>query len=374
MLATLASEDAADRFEAALALAGVGNSDPRVLAVLQDSLSSDEWYVRWKACLSLGSLGHAAAPAVPALISCMEREKDIGREVAIALAKVGPDDPGVVRVLLAHLERHAGDRVAVLRALAAAGPRAIRAAPVAARELMRDDPASHRSALKTLQATGAPPEVLDQLLLSRNAQARDWASAGILRSMTSALLTESTEAVVSALESGTSLRQVAACRVLRWRGTEAREAVPSLIPLLVHEQSEVRKAAAEAMAAVGGEPLTRTVFFCEKDEEHPEPVRFVAPLGAGAELLAILTDARIGVATLDALSKLDTTGATEGVLNARIRSANVQARVCSALLLGYLRVDRDIAVRLLRRALDDQSEEVRTIASASLKRLGAKSD
>lgn len=90
LFATLGDAREAVRWAAAQALDRVG-STPEDVPRLEAALHSDDAYVRSFAAFTLGRLGAAAAPAIPALIEAYRREEKEGRGAAVgALGALGP--------------------------------------------------------------------------------------------------------------------------------------------------------------------------------------------------------------------------------------------------------------------------------------------
>jgi HEAT repeat protein len=96
------------RFAAAFALADLKIADAAAVDLLIAGLRSEDWYTRWKSCLSLGQLGEGAAAAAPALVNAaMDPKLDVATEAATALTRVATDDPatleGLARLLATDL-------------------------------------------------------------------------------------------------------------------------------------------------------------------------------------------------------------------------------------------------------------------------------
>ncbi|HET7293561.1 MAG TPA: HEAT repeat domain-containing protein [Vicinamibacteria bacterium] len=130
------------RWAAARALDKIG-ATPADVSRLEKALRNDDPYVRSFAAYSLGRLGEAAAPAVPALIDAYRREEKEGRGAAVvALGALGPAAAPAVPALVEGLANPVNHRRwTAARSLGRIGPAAKEAVPALIEAL--EDPNEH---------------------------------------------------------------------------------------------------------------------------------------------------------------------------------------------------------------------------------------
>jgi HEAT repeat protein len=150
------------RWAAAQALAAQPLRAPDgAVARLVPVLSSRDPYVRGFAVWSLGELGAAAEPAVPALVAALRDEDDVPGVAAQALAKIGPAARAAVPALLEVLGRDdARRRWNAAGALGRIGPGARAATPALAAALRDGDARVRAQAALALGRIGAATEVV----------------------------------------------------------------------------------------------------------------------------------------------------------------------------------------------------------------------
>jgi len=185
LLGALADPSEAVRHAAADALFEVG-IEPGEVEALTDALASDDPYVRGFAAWSLGNLGSAAGPAVPALVAALDREKTEATVIG-ALARIGPAAAPAVPRLVETLHSDDVDRRwRAARTLGRIGEPARSATPDLIAALSDDVDAGVRRhaarALGRVAATDGPgPAALQRATGDRNAQVRNEARRALER-------------------------------------------------------------------------------------------------------------------------------------------------------------------------------------------------
>jgi lysophospholipase L1-like esterase len=155
LFAALADPSEAVRWAAALALHRLGPG-PEDVARLEAALHSEDPYVRSFAAYSLGSLGPAAAPALPALVEAYRREEREGRGAAVgALGVLGPVAAAALPDLVAGLKNPVNHRRwSAARAIGRLGAAATPAVPALVGALEDASPHVRRHVAQALGRLG----------------------------------------------------------------------------------------------------------------------------------------------------------------------------------------------------------------------------
>jgi HEAT repeat protein len=287
--------------EAAIALARLDPTNPKVVEVLIRSLRHKDWYVRWQACLGLQAHGPKAAPAVPALLHALrDTELGVSRVAVLALAKIAPRDERVIRGLLEALgAEHPVDCGAVVFALERAR-KAHLAIPWLAREVNTDQ---HNF---SVQARGllrriAPAHAISFIRVfdPHDAYRRSWAASDFQEAGGAAVPT-----LVVALGDEAARVRMSGIRALAEIGTDARPALPHIVRALGATLESERYAAHLALYDIAPSLAYATRMSLHADGGQPRLV-FEPPglsLREKRGLLALLTDKEVGDATLTALA------------------------------------------------------------------------
>ena len=204
-------------------------------------MSRPEDEVRQRAARELGSIGPAAAAAVPGLIEKLNDENsEVRGYAAYALGRIGDGSDAVIE----GLSRLAFDRAAVVR----------------------------RAALRALQRLNPPQEKVTPLVLKILEQGDATIIAPALET-----LAEQGEAALPRLCQALQHDQACywACLALAELGPKAGAAVPHLKPVLRHQDPEVRMQALAALGEIGpaAQPLIPDVIAALQGRSRGSPLR-----------------------------------------------------------------------------------------------------
>ncbi len=194
---------------------------PRLIAALEyESLREQVAYI-------LGQIGPAAAPATDALAKLVaDEDPNVSTEAAFALAKIGPGAKAGVPALVEALKRGEGRQThAAAFALGSIGPDAAAAEP-ALLEVIEgsDNSISLICAWSLVQIQGPSPEVASKVLPE----------------------------LIAGLDSPLPRSRQGAAETLGRLGSLAKNATPQLQHATEDDDEDVRKAAREALEAIGG--------------------------------------------------------------------------------------------------------------------------
>ena len=201
----------------------------------------------------------ALDPASPEVAGAVKRATD-SKDVVVrcaaarALGTLNPFPPDAAATLakMARSDAEAVGRVAALRGLVAAGPRAKAVRADVAHVAEKGMPGTDVWAKVALAALDGDVTkaagTIRESLGSRGVAARAAAAEALLLVGPSA---SDVPALVRVLRDPTPAGKAAAAAALGRLGPAAKEAVPKLVPLITDGESEVRVAAADAAAAIG---------------------------------------------------------------------------------------------------------------------------
>jgi HEAT repeat protein len=323
---------------AALALAALDSSRKEGLPVLRAQIGSANLRDRIDTWVALARLGPAAAEAAPQLL---EREYE-GMQVLLpfVLAQIGPDAVPALTKALSHPRL----RGPACEALADLGPAAREAVPALV-PLLKDGTVQVQ-ALRALAAIG-PPAVA----VLREAPANPGLSPEALAILEGRPITlQFIEALAHQVREGPAAVRVAACRVLRSAGPEAREALPTLRSLLEVEDPVVRVAVAQAIAVIDPSDRASLPVLLEVLAGKDGPGRLPAARAVGT----------LGERGRLALPEL----------KAACRDRDPELRAAALAALGE--VSSDSGMPILIEGLNDPQEAVRRAAVRALGTMGPK--
>jgi len=255
IVATLDDEDFGDRTKLVEAIQQLGSSAKLAVPPLLRLLNAPAEVPRATIFRALGSIGTSARAAVPRLESYLDGDPAPDRiQAALALWQITGKAERTLAMCSPLLEQ--GDRAgtrAVLRALSAMGPDAVRLAPLVARQLrtLADSDAALASQALSAMGPRGMPAILDLL---RRSPAEHACALSVLSS---------------------------------W-GAEAVEALPHVVKLLGSTDADLRRRALRTIAAMGGaaEPALPDVIPLLHDEETAEQAALVLTTVPGpADLL-----------------------------------------------------------------------------------------
>ena len=270
LVKALSDEAEPVRHSAACALAARGDRGEMVVAVLARSLASDQWYLRWEACIALGKMGAAARPATEGIVGLLEdADPLVSRQAALAVPEIAPDD-----ALKALDSERPVDREALLHGL-------LRVRRVAAVKWLAGEARTNRhrtgeSARRSLRriepllGTDTLIDLFDASSPENRARACDrlawWGE--------DARIAAAVPYLVAAVADPERSVRCAALWTLASFGVGARPAFPALVRALVDPEMDVRVSARSALKMTGGAALANAIEVSPSGE-----ARLVPPLG-----------------------------------------------------------------------------------------------
>ena len=292
----------------------------QLLVALQAALLDESAAVRSLATTALGMLGTEAATTQATLITLLQTDTDLVRvQVALALAKISPSEPGVIAALTTALsDPNAEVRIATATALG-----------------------EFRAS-----AASAVPAIVS-LLQDRNDDVRAAAAAAISR--IGVKCDESTQSLVEGLTSSDNMVRAQTAESLGRIGSVAETAAPALAEALSDDNDLVRAKAAEALGRIGQAAAPAAV---------PGLMRLLRDEDNWVRALAAEALGEMGIAAEDAAP----------ALLRSIRHSNPHVRANAAEALGKLRVRSSRTV--LEQACKDDDVLVRTKAVWALSTIG----
>ena len=344
----------------------IGDDVPGLLAIVEDTQAP--WFSRRQAAITLGRIGEPAAEAVPVLIRLLDERGETADEstelwALKALARFGPVAESAAPMLVEILNDESEDefpRIAAIETLGRIGPQRAEVLPAligVIRLVLQSEVEEHSP---ELQRAVAAVEMLE--LFGGNA-----ASA--------------VPVLIQAARSKSMLLRRSAAHTLGMIGPAADPAIPTLVDLLLFDESEeVRDLAARALGRIGSAsepPLVQLL----SDQDIGVRVRAAQAFGemtavepASQEALQSAAegdDASVAVAALTALWK--TTGQGELAIPGALRliaHPDREVRVRAAELLESLGPAAAPALPELRDLADEGPPEARQAARRILRTLG----
>lgn len=217
---------------------------------LIDGLKSSTAAERIEAARALADLGHSAATAVPALIKALEDEDDeVRAQAARALGAIGPEAATAVDALTAQLD-HSEARVRgyAVRALGQIGEASRKTVPKLVELLTDADARVRRVAVDALARIHPDPEQSIPLLV----KVLHDADPQVVMPAIQALAERGKAAVPVLIEAlGRDDSRYWACLILSEIGPDAAQSVPALRSVLDDEDPEVRMEAIVALGQIG---------------------------------------------------------------------------------------------------------------------------
>lgn len=279
----LDSNDSSFCTEAAQAIAAVGPEATAAVEAIARHLGDAGGRREEKLALldAAAAMGPAAKEAIPPIIQVLgEREVSLRMAAAETLGKVGPGNPDVIRALTGPLADRKNTplavQVAILKALAGMGTQAQAAAPdVKALAEQAKDPGIKVWIAATLVALGTDIGPNTQVVLaalkdrerqSRFVHAAAVEAAGLLGAKGSAAVPELVEVLKDRAQPG-AVREKAARSLGALR---ARGAIRPLTDALHDPSTDVRRAAAEALGALGADAITAAPKLRDLIKTDPE--------------------------------------------------------------------------------------------------------
>jgi HEAT repeat protein len=382
--------------------------DPVVFLIGQ--LNGKDPTARRRAAKDLGRRG--GEQAIRALSQALgDNSESVRHEAAIALARLAPDNPRVVEVLIESLKnedwyvrwqaclavrsvgpsakRAVPDLLRLLRdskqdvcrestlALAAIAPRDEKVVAALVSLLDAKHPVDLHAVLFALEASGpraraAVPWIVRELKGGRpDFRGKAMRVLRAARPVGVADLSELLGAPALAV-------RVFAARELGRLGRKAKAAIPALVRLVIDPEPSVQRSATCALAGIepglivsAGE-WTYTTSRLGRVVESGTRRGVVVELPSHrhcARLLALLRDKEVGDKILSALVQLPLLSHTDLHLASGLEDESEVKRECAALLLGWLARDKREAQSRLRAARGDKSVQVRKAVEEALRRL-----
>jgi hypothetical protein len=135
-----------------------------------------------------------------------------------------------------------------------------------------------------------------------------------------------------------------------------RKALPSVVPLLSDEQRRVRRAAEDAVEALGAPELAALVFE-RRPTWGPGLRLFTLDYDGSEALFRTLSDKDCGEGILKALSTMDLGGSQSGIESELSGWTSSAKRRCAALILPRIATDKERAVRALKEAIASEAAD-----------------
>ena len=378
---------------ACLVLAEIGPDAADAVPALAKLLDNEKRLeVRREAILALAAIGPKAAPAVPELIAALDGEERINAgPAAYALGCIGQEAKAAeekLKELADSEDSSALLQTACLWALAKLNPddeeleRAV--VPRLIEALKAPNQQIRETAARALIDLGPDPEFTRPLVQ----QVMQDASPEMLNEILGALASLGEKAVprlIKALEY-TDARPKAAAIIARI-GPAAKDAVPALIEALGDDKAETRSEVLFALAAIGPDAKEAVPEVAKALDDPDEDVCYAAcyalgrigpaAVAAKAELQKKLADADqfLSMASAWALAQIDpqcseTCKTSVPVLVGALKQPDAITRIHAAEALQCLGPLAKDAVASLKKALEDDDEQVREAAAEALKAIG----
>jgi HEAT repeat protein len=345
----------------------IGDDVPGLLAIVEDTEAP--WFSRRQAAITLGRIGEPAAEAVPVLIRLLDERGDAADEstelwALKALARFGPVAESAAPMLVEILNDDAEDefpRIAAIETLGRIGPQRAEVLPAligVIRPVLESPEVEEHS--PELQRAVAAVEMME--LFGGNA-----ASA--------------VPVLIQAARSRSMLLRRSAANTLGMIGPAADPAIPTLVDLLLFDESEeVRDLAARALGRIGsasepplGQLLTdQDIGVRVRAAQAFGEMTAIEPVSQEAlQTAAELDDPTVAVAALTALWK--STGQGELVIPGTLQllaHPDREVRVRAAELLESLGPAAAPALPKLRELADNGPPDARQAARRILRTLG----
>jgi HEAT repeat protein len=384
LLERLRDASGRERLEVAEELGKLGaGAAPR----LRDTLGGEDKSVHAGAALALYRTGEGERAALFTLISLLDggEAKGLRIEAVQALAAIGPAAATAVPGLMASLkDSDATVRAASALALGRVGPAAKRAARLLG-DALRDDDAEVRRQASTALGEVGPAASAGVPALLRCLEGDDFEMTR--RCVTAlGLIGPEAKTIVPAVQKHLRSHdhgvREAAIRAMGLMGSDAKRAVPDLVNVLVVETyDELRKAAADALASIGGDAVPELIK-CLKDQRPDSRLFACTILGrigpdaarAVSALASALSDKTpdVAVAAATALGRIGEDARTAvSPLTAALKHDNWRVRMSAATALGEIGPAARAAVRGLAALLEDADWQVRRAAATALGRMGS---
>jgi HEAT repeat protein len=330
----------------------LGPAGSAAVPTLVDLLNSKDLSVRYQVLNALGQMGPAAREAVPALVETL---KDSNRQVRsnalLALHNLGPTAreavPALIRILK---DPDANLRQQALSALGNVGPGARRAVPTMLPFLKDNNVNVRRTVVSALGQIGpgahaAVPGVLD-LLEDRDTSVQ-YAVLNTLRMIKDAKDGKRIAArLTTLLEKRKTVNFWIVAQLLGDLGRDGSAAIPLLLVELKKPKSPYRLPVAEALARIDPARVRKEVVPVLQELLHAGTLNL--PVAASLE--------RIDPGNKEAVA----------VFHQALKDKNANNRSYAASLLGMRGSDAKWATSALRKALADETSQVRIAAAAAL--------
>jgi HEAT repeat protein len=391
----LKDRDTSVRRAAAEALDGIGPAAKDAVPALIDALKDQNASERFMAASVLVAIGPAAKDAVPALIDALRDERDreayetprgwyadiAQSRAANALGEIGAPAKDAVPALHDALkDQHASVRCAAVRALSRISPPDDAAVSALIRALEDQDEDVQRAATESIGRTGAgardavpPLEIAVRALRGTSNDQKKSESVRLAAAMSLIRIGNSDREAIRALHELCKSGKTHEIRGTALSGLIAARHVPALVALIRHGGEELRHSGAQGPAlywdASGfpwyGEELRRSA--AEGLGKVGAPA--VAALSALVKDATENRDARCYAAF--ALGNIGHVGkdAVPALINA-LKDQDANVRWSAAAALGKIGPAAEDAVPALSDALKDQNGSVRSSAAAALGTIG----
>jgi HEAT repeat protein len=282
LLAATKHKNSTTRVFALQAVARIAPRDERVVARLSEAIEDENGLVRATAVSRLSYSGPAAAPAVPALLTFLEKNKDPGsiREAVRTLAQIGPAAAPAGPVLEGIMRAEAGQIPADIGLLAAKGlvligaKRAKGGLDQLAAAL--EEPGLAGTAVTYLaelgpSARGAAPSL--RRLLARGGVLAPMTAAALVEILGPADAADALSALAEMLtKEGLPPRRAQQAAICLWRlGPAAAASVPSLVEALGSSYPILVRFVAQALGAIGSAAKTALPALL-KLADHDDPL------------------------------------------------------------------------------------------------------
>jgi HEAT repeat protein len=358
--------------------------DPKeVLArLLSDVKQTSDAPRQLQAAMGLADFGPDAAPALPALLSLLERKhadmqlnEDLHLNAAIALGKIGKAAVAPLQELIGHTDKDV--RFYAIWALGWVGPDAKAATTALVKAMADKDEGVRRKAAYALgRITDDPQQTLTVLFAAfkdSNEDVREAASDAVAKFGKEAL-----PGLMTALKDADPIVRAQAAHAVTAIGTDARATAPLLRDLLLAKDESYVNAFSQALGKLGRDGVPALI---EGFKDNRPNVRHACMQGlqaVGADAVPALVDAlgdknvevrRLSAQVLAPLrvgDKMVVTALAYAIKN----DTDDAVRQQCVIALQYLGASGKLAAPALQHALSDPNHQVRQQAFYALQNMG----
>ena len=247
------------------ALERIGGQANLTVPTLIETLSDEDWQIRWSAAGALESFGKKAAMAVPELVLLLRDEEKFVRNAALStLGKMGPIS---VLAMMHEVEKPALNsvnqieiKIMCIKSLGALGARAIMAVPLLHKEAQNIDPIIRKEAVVALRSVGKDASFPGQIGWLADPDELVWPTTSTENNSSLDIdFTESKKQVMGviikvhleAISDPNIEVRYAAVKGLAGFGEKSLPAKSYLIKFMSDENPMIRRAAIDVFASIG---------------------------------------------------------------------------------------------------------------------------